>query len=100
MSKLIVAISIAQATVSIISAIQHGQSFYKQTVDFMDSMQIQSGLTGKQKKAAVMDKMKEILLGENEDWERWKLALFSFIDLVKTTFNNFKNLFPKLEKPA
>ncbi len=96
MSKLLVAVSIAQTTVGIISSIQHGQQFYKQTVDFMDSMQIQSGLTGEQKKAAVMDKMKEILLGENEDWERWKLALFNFIDLIKETFNRFKGLFPKL----
>lgn len=95
MSKVAVIITIGQAVTGIIHAIEHGKNIYDQTVKFMDSMQIESSLTGAAKKAAVMDKMKEILLGQNEDWERWKLALSSFIDMIKTTYNQFKALFPK-----
>lgn len=95
MSKVAVIITIGQAVTSIIQAIEHGKSIYDQTVKFMDSMQIDSGLTGAAKKAAVLDKMREIILGENQDWERWELALSSFIDTIKTTYNQFKALFPK-----
>ncbi|MCU4631164.1 hypothetical protein KTJ53_16135 [Acinetobacter variabilis] len=96
MSKVAIAVTIGQAVVSIVNAIHYGREFYQQTVDFMDSMQIDSGLTGPAKKAAVMDKMREILLGKNEDWERWALALSGFIDRIKATYNDFKGLFPKL----
>lgn len=96
MSKVVLAVSIAQAMFSVIDAIQASRHIYKQTVDFMDAMQIDSGLTGAAKKAAVMDKMREIILGENESWERWSLALSSFIDEIKASYNKFKSLFPKL----
>ena len=93
MSNISTIVTIRQTVVGILDAIQSSQQIYKQTVDFMDSMEIDSGLSGTQKKAAVLDKMREILLGENQDWERWKLALSNFIDEIKTTFNKFKALF-------
>ncbi|HRM29222.1 MAG TPA: hypothetical protein PLH48_01635 [Acinetobacter johnsonii] len=96
MSKVLIAVTIAQAVGSILDAIQHGRQFYQQTVNFMDSMQIEGGLSGADKKKAVMAKMKEIILGENEDWDRWHLGLSSFIDRIKSTYNDFKVLFPKL----
>lgn len=96
MSKVLVAVTISQAVGSILDAIQHGRQFYQQTVNFMDSMQIEGGLSGVDKKKAVMAKMKEIILGENEDWDRWHLGLSSFIDRIKSTYNDFKALFPKL----
>ena len=95
MSKTTSVITIGQAVGSIIDAIQHSKEIYDQAVKFMDSMEIESGLSGVAKKAAVMDKMKEILLGQHEEWERWKLALNGFIDTIKTTYNQFKALFPK-----
>lgn len=90
MSKVI---TIIQVVESIVRSIQFGAEFYRQTVDFMDSMEIDSGLTGQQKKAAVLDKMREILLGKNELWERWKEKLSDFIDLIKGTYNQYKPLF-------
>lgn len=95
MSKIPSIITIGQAVGSIINSIQYGKEIYDQSVKFMDSMEIKNGLSGTAKKAAVMDKMKEILLGQNEDWERWKLVLSDFIDTIKTTYNQFKALFPK-----
>lgn len=93
MSKVAVIVTISQALESIISAVNHGVDFYRQTVAFMDSMEIEGGLSGAQKKAAVLAKMKEIILGKNEDWERWQLGLAGFIDLAKNTFNQFRGLF-------
>lgn len=93
MSNVVMVISIAQAVQSILESIKDGVVFYRQTVDFMDSMEIDSGLSGTQKKLAVMDKMKEILLGENEDWESWKKLLIVFIDKIKSTYNQFKTMF-------
>lgn len=93
MSNVVMVISIAQAVQSILESIKDGVVFYRQTVDFMDSMEIDSGLSGTQKKLAVMDKMKEILLGENEDWESWKKLLIVFIDKIKSTYNLFKIMF-------
>jgi len=93
MSNVVMVISIAQAVQSILESIKDGVVFYRQTVDFMDSMEIDSGLSGTQKKLAVMDKMKEILLGENEDWESWKKLLIVFIDKIKSTYNLFKTMF-------
>lgn len=93
MSNVAMVISIAQAVQSILESIKDGVVFYRQTVDFMDSMEIDSGLSGTQKKLAVMDKMKEILLGENEDWESWKKLLIVFIDKIKSTYNQFKTMF-------
>lgn len=90
MSKVI---TIIQVVESIVQSIQFGAEFYRQTVDFMDSMEIDSGLTGQQKKAAVLGKMREILLGKNELWERWKEKLSDFIDLIKGTYNQYKPLF-------
>ena len=90
MSKVI---TIIQVVESIVRSIQFGAEFYRQTVDFMDSMEIDSGLTGQQKKAAVLDKMREILLGKNELWERWKEKLSDFYDLIKGTYNQYKPLF-------
>lgn len=92
MSKVI---TIIQVVESILKTIQYGVDFYRQTVDFMDSMEIDSGLSGTQKKAAVMDKMKEILLGENQLWNTWKEKLSDFIDMIKGTYNQYKPLFSK-----
>lgn len=92
MSKVI---TIIQVVESILKTIQYGVDFYRQTVDFMDSMEIDSGLSGVQKKAAVMDKMKEILLGENQLWNTWKEKLSDFIDMIKGTYNQYKPLFSK-----
>lgn len=96
MSKVAVIVTIAQALSGVVNAIEYGVDFYRQTVLFMDSMEIEGGLSGADKKKAVMAKMKEIILGENEDWDRWHLGLSSFIDRIKSTYNDFKNLFPKL----
>lgn len=96
MSKVAVIVTIAQALSGVVNAIEYGVDFYRQTVLFMDSMEIEGGLSGKDKKAAVLAKMQEIILGQNEDWERWHLGLSSFIDRIKSTYNDFKTLFPKL----
>ena len=50
MSKVLIAVTIAQAVGSILDAIQYGRQFYQQTVNFMDSMQIEGGLSGADKK--------------------------------------------------
>lgn len=86
-------ITITQAVVGIIQNIAKFRNFYEQTVAFMDSMEIESGLTGSQKKAAVLDKMKEILLGNNHKWEDWKANLSAFIDDIIESYNKFRKLF-------
>lgn len=62
------------------------KSFFDTVLRYMDSMEIDSKLTGSQKKAAVLAKVKEIALELMFNWEDIFEIVSSLIDDAKTIY--------------
>lgn len=72
---------------TIVPAAHSTYSIYRAVADHMDQLEIESGLTGAQKKAVVLDFVKHELV---DNWVYWFGLISKFIDSIKTIYNIVK----------
>ncbi len=86
--------NIAQVAASVISLIRDGQYIYSLAANAMDAVEAQdSGLSGVDKKAWVLDFVKSVVLNIADNWDAYAALISDFIDKIKTAYNAVRGLF-------
>lgn len=75
---------------TVIDTAKQGYDIYVAIAKHMDAMEIESGLSGTEKKRIVMDFIYKTVKEVSENWTYWFNAMSKFIDSIKTIYNIVK----------